>query len=255
MVMYMNSTTLRSTAPAAAGVPRYRQVKQHITEALRQSKWKRGQKIASEMQLAERYAVSVGTVRRAVGELVAENILVREQGRGTFVVSHTPDYMLNAFFRIVDRDGHKELPSIRILAMRRIRADLDTARRLDLRPRAMVIEVETLLSIQGKPTLLDVMRLPAGLFPDFNESVFAGRGGTVYGLFQRRFGVTVVRIEEFITATLADARQGRLLGVAKGAALLRVQRTAFTYKDEPVDARVRLVNPARHGYLSVLGTA
>ena len=123
----------------------YRSVKQQITEALGSGKWKHGQKIASEPQLAARFGVSVGTVRKAIGELEAENILVREQGRGTFVVSHTRDYMLNVFFRIVDADGHKELPTVSLIGMKRGRADRSTAALLDLAPRAPVIDIEALL--------------------------------------------------------------------------------------------------------------
>ena len=67
----------------------YKRVKYSITELLRQNKWRHNQAIPSEPILAARYSVSIGTIRRAINELVAENILVREQGRGTFVVSHT----------------------------------------------------------------------------------------------------------------------------------------------------------------------
>jgi GntR family transcriptional regulator len=249
--MYMTSTIDSGAAPARTA--RYKTVKEQIVKALSQGRWKRGQKIASEPQLAERHGVSVGTIRRAVGELVAENILTRTQGSGTYVVSHTPDYMLNAFFRIVDRDGHKELPTIDSFSMRSTRADASTAAALRLRPRASVIEIETLLSLQGRPTILDRMRLPPALFPDLTERVFASRDGTVYGLFQQRFGITVVRLEEFVTAVVSSARESRLLCVAKGAPLLQVQRTAYTYKDVPVDYRVRLIDSTRHGYLSVIG--
>ncbi|MDB5999467.1 MAG: GntR family transcriptional regulator [Rhizobacter sp.] len=235
--------------------PLYKTVKQQLTEALRQGKWKHGQKIASEPQLAERYGASVGTVRKAIGELVAENILVREQGRGTFVASHTPDYMLNVFFRIVDLEGHKELPTISRISMKRSRADKLTATQLHLRPRAPVIELETLLTLHGRPTILDRMRLPGHLFQDISELAFTRRDGTVYGLFQERFGITVVRTEEFITAVSADERTAELLGVPTGAPLLRIVRTAYTYKDVPVDTRVRLVDSTHHGYLSVLGNA
>jgi GntR family transcriptional regulator len=126
-------------------------------------KWKHGQRIASEPQLAARYGVSVGTIRKAVGELEAENVLVRQQGRGTFVASHTRDYMLNVFFRIEGRDGRKELPTATLLSMRRGRADRLTAKALELGARAPVIEIETLLRLHGKPTILDprvVARLP-----------------------------------------------------------------------------------------------
>lgn len=234
-------------------VAQYRRVKQQITEALRQGKWKHGQRIASEPQLAARYGVSVGTVRKAVGELEAENILVREQGRGTFVVSHTRDYMLNVFFRIVDHDGRKELPTMQLLSMKRGRADRLTAERLRLAPRAAVVDIEALLSLQQRPTILDRIRLPARMFEELGEHLFKTRDGTLYGLFQERFGITVVRADEFITAVAAGEREARLLGVARGAPLLRILRTAYTYKDVPVDLRVRLIDASHHGYSSVLG--
>ena len=232
----------------------YRSVKQQITEALGSGKWKHGQRIASEPQLAARFGVSVGTVRKAIGELEAENILVREQGRGTFVVSHTRDYMLNVFFRIVDADGHKELPTVSLIGMKRGRADRSIAALLNLAPRAPVIDIEALLSLKGRPTIFDRIRLPAQRFGELGEHLFARRTGTIYGLFQERFGITVVRADERITAVAAGEREARVLGVARGAPLLRIQRVAYTYKDVPVDARVRLVDSSRHGYLSVLGS-
>lgn len=232
----------------------YRSVKQQITEALGSGKWKHGQKIASEPQLAARFGVSVGTVRRAIGELEAENILVREQGRGTFVVSHTRDYMLNVFFRIVDADGHKQLPTVSLIGMKRGRADRTTATLLQLSARAPVIDIEAMLSLKGRPTILDRIRLPAQRFGELGEHLFARRTGTIYGLFQERFGITVVRADERITAVAAGEREARLLGVTRGAPLLRIQRVAYTYKDVPVDARVRLVDSSRHAYLSVLGS-
>lgn len=240
---------------AAERTPLYRSVKQQITEALREGRWKHGEKIASEPLLARRFGASVGTVRKAVGELVAENILVREQGRGTFVRSHSRDYMLDVFFRIVGHDGAHDLPSVRLLSMKRTRADRATAEVLRLKPRAPVIDIETLLTLEGQPAILDRTRLPGALFPDLTESVFSRREGTVYGFFQDRYGITVVRANEFITAVRADERTAQLLALKPGDALLRIERTAYTYKDVPVDSRVRLVSCARHGYLSRLGQA
>jgi GntR family transcriptional regulator len=231
----------------------YATVKQGITEALGAGRWRHGQRIPSEPQLARRFGVSVGTVRRAVGELVAENILVREQGRGTFVVSHTRDYMLNVFFRIVDRRGRKELPQGSVLAFARAKADRETARLLRIAPGAAVFRIETLLRLHGRPAIIDDIRLPVRLFPDLTETVFAGRPGTIFGLFQARYGLTVVRTEDYVTATLADERRAALLALAPGAPLLHLRRTAFTYRDRPVETRVRYVSCARHGYFNVLG--
>jgi GntR family transcriptional regulator len=237
----------------AARTPLYRTLKLQFTEALREGRWKHGQKIASESALAQRYGVSVGTVRKAVGELVAENILVREQGRGTFVRSHGRDYMLSVFFRIVGKDGAHELPAVRLLSMAHARADSTTAEALKIKPRSPIVDVENLLSLDGRPAILDRMRVPRSLFPDLTERIFAGREATVYGFFQDRYGITVMRAQEFITAVPADRRTAELLCVQPGDPLLRIARTSYTYRDVPVDYRVRLLSCAHHGYLSTLG--
>ena len=129
-VIYMNHAERETASTASARpLPRYREVKQRLAELLREGKWRHGQAIPSEPLLAQRFGVSIGTLRKAVDELVAENILEREQGRGTFVRSHTRDYMLNVFFQLVDAEGRKELPQIELLSFARWRADAGTAER------------------------------------------------------------------------------------------------------------------------------
>ena len=81
------NTSLSSTVPL--GSPLYEQVKQAVLAALAQGEWKQGEAIPPEKNLAERFGVSIGTLRKAIDELAAENILVRHQGRGTYVAVHT----------------------------------------------------------------------------------------------------------------------------------------------------------------------
>lgn len=231
----------------------YRMVKRRIVDALQQGRWRHGEAIPSEPLLARRFGVSIGTVRRAVGELEAEHVLVRQQGRGTFVASHTRDYMLNVFFRIVDREGRKELPRATLLSFRRARADPLAAKALRLAAGAPVYRIRTVQSLQGAPAIVDDLRLPAHLFPDLNARIFADRDTTVYGLFQQRYGIHVVRTEESVEAVAADARVSALLGVARGTPLLLIHRTGYAYRDLPVETRVRHVSTARHRYLSLLG--
>jgi len=233
--------------------PLYKEVKQHITESLRDSKWRHGQAIPSEPLLAKRFSVSIGTVRRAVDELVAENILVRQQGRGTFVASHTRDYMLNVFFQIVGNDGRKEFPQPHLLTFKRGRADLASEELLGIKHGELVFQVQNLLLLQGEPVLVDNLCLPAKLFPDMSKNLFVNRDTSTYGLYQMRYGITVVRTVETIAAVLADARTRTLLKMPHPAAVLKITRTAYTYKDLAVDTRVRFVNTRHHHYLSLLG--
>jgi GntR family transcriptional regulator len=233
--------------------PLYKQVKGRIVESLREGHWRHGEAIPGESTLARRFGASIGTLRKAVDELVAEHILVREHGRGTFVASHTRDYMLNVFFSIVDREGEKDFPETELVEFRRGRADLATAKQLALRPGAPVLRIRTLLRLAGQRVIVDNIRLPAALFPDLTERAFLDRDTTIYGLYQRRYGITVVRTVESIQAALADATTRRLLDLEPPAPVLRIVRTAYTHKDQPVDTRVRFVRTTHHRYLSVLG--
>jgi len=234
-------------------LPLYRLVKRQIADLLREGRWKHGQAIPSEPLLARRFGASIGTIRKAVDELVAEHVLVRQQGRGTFVSSHTKDYMLNVFFQIVDRDGRKELPATRLQSFRRARADARTAERLGIARGDPIFRIEAVLTLEGRPVIADSIRLPAKLFPDLTGQIFANRDSTIYGLLQSRFGVTVLRIEELLAAVAAEARVAAQLGLQTGEPVLRIERISYSYRDLPVDTRVRHVRTDRYRYLSELG--
>ena len=233
--------------------PIYRDVKQKLTEELARGRWRHGQSIPSEPLLAKRYGVSVGTLRRAVSELVAENILVRKQGAGTFVVSHTRDYMLNVFFRIEDREGRRELPRTELISFRRGRATAAVARALRLATGDPVFQIRARLTLQGTPVILDDLRLPARLFPDLNDRIFTERDTTIYGMFQTRYDISITSATEILEAQLADHATCRLLGITPPAAVLKITRTAYAHKELPVDWRVRYVSTENHRYLSLLG--
>ena len=233
--------------------PLYRKVKHQITELLRDGRWKHGQGIPSEPRLAKRFGVSIGTIRKAVDELVAEHVLQRQQGSGTYVSSHTKDYMLNVFFQIVDRDGRKELPTPQIRTFLRARADARTADRLALTRGDPIFKIEAVLSLGGAPVIVDSIRFSAKLFPELTEQIFTQRDTTIYGLFQSRFGITVTRIEELLSAHPADSRTAALIGVGHGTPLLRIERTSYSYRDVPVDTRIRFLRTDRYSYRSELG--
>ena len=70
--------------------PLYAQVREHLVERIRSGEWKPGQLIPNEFEIAAEFGVSQGTARKAISELAAEGLVLRRQGRGTFVVEHTP---------------------------------------------------------------------------------------------------------------------------------------------------------------------
>lgn len=232
--------------------PLYREVKLRITRGLIAGEWKPGDAIPSESRLAENFRVSVGTIRKAVDVLVAEKILVRQQGRGTFVTTHTEDRQLYYFFHIVGRNGSREPPTHELLSFRNIKADNTTASRLNVGRGDNVYRIRNLLKLGGKPVVCDEIVLPAVRFPDLDEMAFSARDGTIYGLYQARFGINVVRISERLSADHPAARIAGVLGIRARNPVLAIKRVAYTYHDTPVELRTSWVNTERHEYLSDL---
>jgi GntR family transcriptional regulator len=232
--------------------PLYKEVKFRITRGLAAGEWKPGAAIPSETRLAGRFNVSIGTIRKAIDELVAERILLRRQGRGTFVATHSDDHTLFYFFHIVGKDGSRELPITELLTFRKGRAEAGEDARLGIPRGGRILRVENLLKLAGKPVIFDEIVVPAVLFPDLDEGTFGRRAGTIYGLYQARYGINVVRISERLSAANVTPKVGGLLGMRAGIPALVIKRVAFTYHDTPVEYRVSWVNTGSHEYLSDL---
>jgi GntR family transcriptional regulator len=241
------------TNPSPTFSPLYRQIKSLITRSLESGEWKPGEAIPSEMELATRYKVSQGTVRKAIDELAAENLLVRRQGKGTFVATHNEPRTLFRFLRLLPDEGEQEYPGSRLLECRRGRASAEAARILDLKAGDPVVILRRLLIFGGKPTVLDEIWLPGTLFRKLSPAIFNEYKGSLYKLFETEFGTRMIRAEEKIRAVPAAREEGELLGVLPGFPLLSVERTAFTYGDRPVEWRRGLYVTTRHHYGNELG--
>lgn len=242
-----------SLADLPLAIPLYKELERRLREALAAGEWKPGEAIPAERRLAERYGVSIGTVRKAIDELCGANILVRHQGRGTFVATHNRDRLLFYFFHVAPINGPKEYPDVKLQSFARGRAERAESEALRIGVADPVIRVRNLLSLAGTPVIVDDLTLPAARFPNLTERQFAGRPSTIYSLYQDAFGVSVVRTRERLRAVLADAEAAALLGVARGAPLLAIRRIALSYNDEPVELRLSRVNTAAHEYYADIG--
>ena len=237
------------SATESLGSPLYEQVKQAVLAALAQGEWKQGDAIPPEKLLAERFGVSIGTLRKAIDELAAENILVRHQGRGTYVAAHTRNHHFFKFFRILRQDGHKSYPVTELLRFRRVRASAAAREKLELPAGAQVFEFVNLLSLNGDVVMTDEICLPESRFPGLTEAHLRERPSTLYALYQDVFGVNVIGTDERLRAGLADRAQARWLGVQEGEPLLEIRRVAYSYNRQPVEWRISRVNTAAYEYL------
>ena len=231
----------------------YEQVRARLIEGISANEWRAGEAIPTEARLAKTFGVAIGTVRKAVDSLVAEQALVRRQGKGTFVTSHDGRRLLFHFFHVVPRDGAKSYPEVRTLSFRRDRAEPGAAAALGIAPRDIVIRIRNVLSLGGAPVIVDDITVPAQLFPGLSEKIFLARDNTIYQLYQSRYGINVLRTDERLRAVEAPRDVAQALGVAAASPLLEIRRVALTFRDRPVELRLSRVNTARHDYHNTLG--
>lgn len=250
----MGGQSAANSTPAFS--PLYQQIKSFILNSLRAGEWKPGEAIPSEMELAARFRVSQGTVRKAIDELASENLLLRRQGKGTFVSTHAEQQVQFRFLKLVPDSGTRgsEGPAQRdIIECRRSRASADVARALALRTGDTVLQARRVLSFGGTPIILEDIWLPAAPFKGLTAERLANYQGPMYALFETEFNVRMVRAEEKIRAIPASDIHEQLLNVKQGTPLLSVERIAYTYRDEPMELRRGCYRTETHHYHNTLG--
>jgi GntR family transcriptional regulator len=243
----------RSPLDAAAGRPLYEELRARLLDGISAGRWKAGDAIPTEAALAAEFAVSIGTVRKAVDALVASGVLLRRQGKGTFVAPHDANRLMFHFFHIVAADGAKVYPEVRTVRFDRGRADAAEAAALAIARDERVIRIRNVLALEAHPVIVDEITLPAELFPGLTERIFTARGNTIYHLYQSRYGINVLRTDERLRAVPADAVAAALLAVPPGTPLLEIRRIARSFRDRPVELRISRVNTAAHVYHNTFG--
>lgn len=248
-----DATVRTRPAGGAAFSPLYRQIKQLIVQALDSGEWKPGESIPSEFELAARFQVSQGTVRKAIDELAAEHLLVRRQGKGTFVATHHEARIRYRFLRLAADDGAEgQRAESRIIDCKRVRAPAEVARALELRAGESAVAIRRLLAFGGVATVVDDIWLPGAAFRGLTAELLARYRGPLYGLFESEFGVSMVRADEKLRAVAAPDDAAQLLGVASGTPLLQVDRVSYTYGDRPMEVRRGLYRTDRYHYRNSL---
>jgi GntR family transcriptional regulator len=232
--------------------PLYRQIKALLTQSLISGEWVPGAAIPSEMELAARFGVSQGTVRKAIDELAAENIVMRRQGKGTFVATHTEDMVKLRFLRLVAADGSKELLDNRLLSCEKSKATATMARILAIKTGCAVIDIKRLLLFSNKPLILDRIILPAATFKSVTAEKIEAFNGSMYRMYETQLGIRMVRAEERLTALGADEEVAAVLGLKPGTSLLSIERVSYTYGDKPMEWRLGLCLTDDHYYLNHL---
>ncbi len=230
--------------------PLYQQVKERLVNRLIDGTWAPGAPLPSEHQLARELNVSQGTIRKALDAMTAEHLLVRAQGRGTFVAEAEDRRILFRFLRLTADDDSRQLPESSVASLRQRASDAEQRRMLQLQKGDRVWIIQRTRELGGRPVVFETICLPVALFPGLDE--IAPIPNNVYALYASRFGLTVGRVTEKLKAILASKSDAAKLDCAEGTALLQIDRIAYSLRGTPVEWRVSHCLTDAFHYLSEL---
>lgn len=259
----MKPRTQSRPGPSAVtekALPLYRRVKRDLLKMIETGRHASGKALPSEALLAASLQVSIGTLRHAVDELVHEHVLVRHQGKGTFVAPHSKARFMFQFFHVEPRPDPEdsepvrapEYPDIACIGFTRDVADMTEARALRIKVGDPVWRIANRLALHKRPVVLDRITLPVTRFRSLTERQFIERPSTLYALYQTDFGITVVGARERARAVAADRVVARALAMPEGLPVIEVHRLALTFGDKPVEYRVSSIDTRAHDYVSSL---
>lgn len=206
-------------------VPLHHQVKEDLVTHLRAGRWVPGSEIPGEELLGRHYGVSRGTLRRALADLEREGLIERFQGRGSFVRQPKLEGVVAGSYRRFRIEGPPLDPGGRVLACRRTQATADLAKLVGVERGTALFHLERVRFARGVPVALQSSWLPATLCPDLPRQDLAARH--LVDVLRDAYGVHLVRAEELLEPAVAEPYAARCLGLARGTAVFRIERTTF----------------------------
>lgn len=247
------ASPLRTKATAGARLgytPLYLQVRQRMLDRIIAGTWQPGTALPSEQQLAAQMGVSQGTLRKALDALAADGVIVRHQGRGTFVAEHDQRRTLFQFFKIAsDEDGQTPPETVYCRVSMRPAGDAEREA-LGLKDGGKVWLIRRHRALKGTIALVEDIVLSADRFPQLDTKV--PLPNNIYELYERQFSVTIANARERLRAVAAEAWDAEILGCAEGAPLLQIERLAHALDGSAIEMRRTRCRTDRFHYVSSL---
>ncbi|MFT5574381.1 MAG: GntR family transcriptional regulator [Cryomorphaceae bacterium] len=211
--------------------PLYKQVYDLLVSRLVDGHWKPSAPLPSEHALAAEFGVSQGTVRKALNQMVAENLLQRRQGKGTYVAEHTQESSLFRFFRFREPGGESMVPETKVVSSHCREANAQETEALSLGENEQVVEMVRVRSLNAEPTILEHVIQPLSIFPGIDQEQQIPN--SLYTLYQEKYGISIVEVKEELRATVLNDEQAKILGAPAGTPALLVERSSIN-----IDGRV-----------------
>ena len=203
----------------------YQEVKQKITADLVRGRFPIGQALPAEKDLSHEFNVSIGTLRKAVDELVAEGIVIRRQGKGTFQAEHDSKRQMYYFFHVVKHDVDKKItPQVELTSLSSALANREEAFKLEIKEGTPVWRIVNRLYLEKQCVMIDQITLEKKRFKNWGP----------------------------LRAGLAGKQFASWLDLKPQSPVITIRRIAFNLQDEPIEWRVSTLNTAQHEYFNEL---
>jgi len=248
--MKKNKFESKLSANGPSYQPLYKQVEEYVTQLIVEQRWKPGEMLPNEFQLADELKVSQGTVRKALNTLTANKILERRQGVGTFVSERTSQNALYKFFPIVADGRTPELPMSETLSRKIEIASGIVAENLNLEPNEEVIVLSRKRKINNELCILEDIYLPKKYFSSLMEEVDIPH--TLYHFYQTNYHHTVQNISDRIKAILADKNDAKQLNISVGEPLIAFTRLAHSLEGKLIEFRITRCKSDNYHYCADL---
>ncbi|KFB11148.1 GntR family transcriptional regulator [Nitratireductor basaltis] len=229
--------------------PLYLQVRQKMLDKIIAGTWQPGTALPSEQQLALQMGVSQGTLRKALDALASDRVIVRHQGRGTFVAEHDQRRTLFQFFKIASDSDGRMPPETLFCQVAERAAESEESQALQLAG-DKVWHIHRHRALRGRVLLLEDIMVDRDRFPALDDRV--PLPNNIYELYERHFAITVAHARERLKAISANEKQAELLGCDVGHALLQIERTATALNGSPIEFRRTLCLTDHYHYSSDL---
>ena len=216
-------------------LPAYARLRDRLASRIASGEWGPEEALPSENRLAADYDLSVGTVRKAIEQLVGEGLLERRRGSGTYLRKPAFDATLFRFFQLRGEPGERAtIPESRLLVREVVAAPAELATLLgDDR----LIRIERLRSLATTPLLAEAIFLPESRFPGFARLPESRIGPLLYPFYFEEYGIFIAAATDELTFATADDATAHHLHLAPGDPVAVIERTARDIERRPVEWR------------------
>lgn len=228
--------------------PLFLQVRDELAVRIATGAWKAGTLLPNEIALAAEFGLSPGTVRKALDLLEAEKIVVRQQGRGTFVIDHDTEEMAIRFSSIYNDIGQKVSGHITSCEAVKSMPDAVEQEALQIEPDELVLRISRIREYHDHPFMCERSTIVVRHFPGITEQ--SVRDGRLSSLAQRH-GVQISHATERVTPVMAPDEVMAKLRLPASVPILLLHRTAFRKDGTPLEFRTAWCHLKNKHYMVV----